>query len=246
MKWISLLLILFSIPAFGGTHDSATSDERHLEYGSKFHSVLRLRTKRASDQVNQYASCVVISKRHIVTAAHVVEGTFEWGVKWDKKEIPVTAVAIHPDYDAKKIGHNDIAVATLEQDIVLDFYPGLYVAKEEAGKVVSIAGYGFAGDFSAKVFKVDGKRRAGSNIIERIDGGMLVCTISRRRPTELEYCITPGDSGGGLFIGNELAGVNSLVMTDHAPLRFGYGEESGHTRVAIHKQWILEQMQCDD
>lgn len=246
MKWISMLLILFSIPAFGGTRDPSTPDSRHLEYGSKFHSVLRLRTKRASDQVNQYASCVVISKRHIVTAAHVVEGTFEWGVKWDKKEIPVTAVAIHPDYDAKKLGHNDIAVATLEQDIVLDFYPGLYADKQEVGKVVSIAGYGLAGVFSSKSFTVDANRRAGSNIIERISGGMLVCTISNYKATALEYCITPGDSGGGLFIGNELAGVNSLVMTDHAPTRFGYGEESGHTRVAIHKQWILEQMQCDD
>lgn len=246
MKWISLLLALVSIPVFGGTRDPSTPDARHIEYGSKFHSVLRLRTKRASDQVNQQASCVVVSKRHVITAAHVVKGTYEWSVKWDKSEIPVKSVSIHPDYDSKKIGHNDIAVATLEQDIVLDFYPGLYTDKQEVGKVVSIAGYGLAGVFSSKSFTIDANRRAGSNIIERIDGGMLVCTISNYKATALEYCITPGDSGGGLFVGNELAGINSLVMTDHAPLRFGYGEESGHTRVAIHKQWILEQMQCDD
>jgi secreted trypsin-like serine protease len=50
--------------------------------------------------------------------------------------------------------------------------------------------------------------------------------------------IAPGDSGGPLFIGRELAGINSFTMADRGPLNSREGEETGHTRVSLYLEWI--------
>jgi hypothetical protein len=91
----------------------------------------------------------------------------------------------------------------------------------------------------------DGLKRAGSNIVDRVEGGLLVCSVSSGRRTSLEYLITPGDSGGGLFIGNELAGIHSIIMRNAGSPSGRYGDESGHTRLTLHRDWILEQIDCD-
>jgi len=242
-----IVALLFASVACGGTRDPSTPDQRHVEYGRQFESVVKVRTRRTADDRNQYASGVVVSRRHVVTAAHVVEGTHEWAAAVvGGTEITITGVAIHPQYNPDRFGHNDIAVATLATDAGLRFYPALYSGDSETGRTVSISGYGMTGTFASGITGSDGLRRAGSNIVDRIEGGMLICSVSGGRRTELEFLIAPGDSGGGLFIGNELAGINSLVMRDgKGQIRHGYGEESGHTRISLHRQWIQEQIDCE-
>lgn len=242
-----VVAVLFSFTAIGGTRDPSVPDERHVEYGKGFPYVVKVRTRRAVDGKNQYASGVLLNKRWFVTAAHVVEGTDDWGVEKGSGEVPVKSLYIHRDYRDDVIGQSDLAVGRLDGEIVLDFYPPLYEGSDEVGEVASISGYGLHGTFAGGATNSDGVRRAGSNIVERVERGMLVCTAGGRS-TSLEFCIAPGDSGGGLFIGNSLAGINSLVMRDGkgARLKSGYGEESGHTRISIHREWILEVMNCDD
>ena len=83
----------------------------------------------------------------------------------------------------------------------------------------------------------DGKLRAGTNHIERFERGMIVCTASPGR-SRLELCISPGDSGGPLFCQGKLAGVNCVTMAPKGPLKSRAGEESGHVRVWLYREWI--------
>jgi hypothetical protein len=45
-----------------------------------------------------------------------------------------------------------------------------------------------------------------------------------------------------LFIENKLAGINSFVAADDGKPNSNYGDESGHTRMSLYYNWILEQM----
>jgi hypothetical protein len=110
--------------------------------------------------------------------------------------------------------------------------------------VCSISGYGVTGTFVTGGIKIDGKKRAGSNIINHVDRDLLVCDPSPRshnsRITELEFLIASGDSGGGLFIDGKLAGINSCVMRVGGSPKSTYNEESGHTRISKFISWIKE------
>lgn len=239
-------VMLLSVQAAGGTRDPSVADSSHLDYGAKFRCVVKVRTRRSVDGVNQFASGVVVSRRDVVTAAHVVEGTDNWGIILDGQEVPISGVAVHPRFDTNRIGHNDLAVARLARDVTLDFYPSLYGGDGEVGEVASIAGYGITGTFATGGTVSDGRLRAGSNVIDRVEGGMLICSTPGGRKTALEFLIAPGDSGGGLFIGNELAGIHSVIMhEDKSPPTSRYGDESGHTRVTLHRRWIQEQIDCE-
>jgi secreted trypsin-like serine protease len=54
----------------------------------------------------------------------------------------------------------------------------------------------------------------------------------------MEYGIAPGDSGGPLFVDGRLAGINSYTASPRSYTRSQYGEESGHTRIAVYRDWI--------
>jgi hypothetical protein len=237
--WIAACCLFIAGPGVqGGTRDPSTPDQKHLDYGAQFHSVARISCRKAGKP--QMASCVIIGPRTILTAAHVVEGTDGWIV--DEK-YPLAEVLCHPDYDEDVLGTRDVAVGRLSQEILLDFYPPIYAGSDETGKIVSIAGYGTTGTFAAGVNFSDGKRRGGSNTVDGVIRGMLVCSVSGGRRTSLEFLIAPGDSGGGMFLGNELCGIHSLVMCPPGrPPMSRYGDESGHTRLSEVRDWILQEM----
>lgn len=246
MKWLAAVVVFVASLAQAGTRDPSTQDARHVEYGAKFKCVVKVRTRRLSDGVEQFASGVVIGRRHVLTAAHVVDEAKDWAVDDGSRKIAITGVAIHPQYNENRFGHNDVAVARLAEDFVLDFYPPIYSGDAEAGAVVSICGYGVTGTFNTGYSFSDGVKRAGSNTVDRTEAGLLVCSVLGGRKTALEFLITPGDSGGGLFIGNELAGINSIIMRNNGSPSGRYGDESGHTRLTLHREWILKEIKCDE
>jgi len=81
------------------------------------------------------------------------------------------------------------------------------------------------------------------NKIDYISDSLLMCSPSIMSKTELEFLIASGDSGGGLFIDNKLAGINSCVMAVDKKPDSTYNDESGHTRVSKFLGWIKEHMQ---
>jgi len=240
--FLSFLTILS--PTHGGTIDPYTPDARYIQYAKDFHYVGKLCGTYA-DGTRFCASAVAIDDHHILTAAHVVKGSNSCLVIFKNKEFCVTNVVIHKDFESK-FGVADIAIGYSKESFGLKFYPTLYSETDEIGKICSISGYGITGTFKTGSIKSDDQKRAGSNVIERIEDDMLICNPSfpkDPRRTSLEFMIASGDSGGGLFIGNSLAGINSCVMAIDRTPQSKYNEESGHTRIQKFIPWIKENKQ---
>lgn len=239
-----LFLIFFILSGtqlgLAGTIDPNTPDSKHVEYGSKFHSVVKICCFDGKGL--SCGSAVVISPNWIVTAAHVVEDCHSWSITVGDEQYKIDKMIIHKEYKTEVFGYNDIALGHLEKEIKLEHYPELYEDSDEVGKICSMAGWGFTGTFNTGIERSDDKRRGGSNFIDRTERKILVCSPSKRneKTTELEYLIGSGDSGGGLFIGNKLAGIHSSVIGYDGKPNSTYTDESCHTRVSLFHDWIKE------
>ena len=237
-----LLLIFFILSGtqlgFVGTIDPNTPDSKYVEYGSKFHSVVKLCCFDGKGM--SCGSAVIIDPHWIITAAHVVENCHSWSVTVGEEQYKIDKMIMHEAYKTDIFGYNDIALGYLEKEIKLEHYPDLYKDSDEVGKVCSMAGWGFTGTFNTGIEKADGKRRAGSNFIDRTERKILVCSPSKRngKTTELEYLIGSGDSGGGLFINNKLAGIHSSVIGYDGKPNSTYTDESCHTRISLYSDWV--------
>jgi len=234
-----MIILLFGSVAYSGTIDPENKDEKYVKYAEDFHYVLKISGKY-KDNSSFYASVVAIRPRWVLTAAHVIQDVEQASVSDNSVNIEVNSFIGHKDFIKNNLGYNDIALCYLKNDLSLSFYPELYDKSEELGKVCSIAGYGNTGTFitGAKIF--DHKRRAGANIIDRIEKHIMICSPEKIRKTNLEFLIANGDSGGGLFIENKLAGINSCVFAVDKKLDSSYGDEAGHTRISVFKDWINE------
>lgn len=236
---LAILYIIYTINSFAGTIDPDTDDARYIEYGKKFHSVVKLYCTNADGL--SCGSAVIIYPRWVVTAAHIVEKQDKCSIIIDDNKYNIDKIFIHNDYRHNVFGSNDIALGLISSDIELEYYPELYSDKDEPGKLCSISGWGLTGNFNTGLNKYDGKRRAGSNFIDSINENTIICSPSNKyqKITELEFLICSGDSGGGLFIGNKLAGINSSVMSYDNKPDSTYGDESRHTRISFHRDWII-------
>lgn len=233
-SWFLILSI-----AISGTIDPTVSDDQYIDYGSKFTYVGRI-CGTDKDGVKFCGSGVAIDDHFILTAAHVVKGTQSSCFVLDSGTYNLSTVTVHKDFESK-FGIADIAIGYSEKPFNLKFYPELYDNVDEEGKLCCIAGYGLTGNFKTGAKVSDNKKRAGSNIIDYISDDMLVCSVRNtdKHKTSLEFLIASGDSGGGLFIDNKLAGINSCVMaTGHKTPSSKYEEESGHTRISKFIPWI--------
>jgi hypothetical protein len=235
----TIFLIIFCLDAFGGTIRHDVPDDKYVKYGEKHECVFKLGgiIEENGQEVKYFGSCVLVSSRWVVTAAHVVKGAKRTYVFSKDGEIPIEEVIICPDYNGK-FGSTDLAVCKIKKGIELNLYPELYEKKDEIGKICGIAGYGRTGTGLTGANKEGDGKRAGSNKIEAVSEGALFCVMDRKNPTELEFLISHGDSGGGLFIDGKLAGINSSVLSNDGKSDSNYGEESCHTRISNYRDWV--------
>lgn len=248
-----IILLATSRLVMAGTMDPNTPEEKYLEFGKQFPSVVRLRArvkctnpKCPQKEHDQFGSAVVIRPHWLLTAAHVVNNTFEQtAVTADGKEYPLVRVVQHKDYEENRVGWHDVALAYSPEDFKLDFYTPLYAEQDELGKAITIAGFGSYGTFTAGITHAsDGKRRAGHNVIDGAADAVLFCTpTAGRGRMPLEFLIAPGDSGGGMFIGNRLAGINSFLLHADKTGNGNYGDEAAFTRISLYRDWVESQIQ---
>lgn len=262
-KIMRLYLVLFLIliiginDTFAGTIDPDTPDHKYVEFGKEFNSVGKI-CGTYQDGIEFCASCVVISPYTVLTAAHVVNNYKKVKVIINDKDYEISECLIYKEY--KKLPDGDIAICYSKDQIKLDFYPPLYEKSDEVGKQCIISGYGSQGTFLSTSLDFDGKKRAGTNTIDKIlvlsltkdgketsyESDLLICSPSRTKDkdkTPLEFSIASGDSGGGLFIDNKLAGIHSSILWKTKPKndsKSRYESESGHTRISKYKKWILD------
>lgn len=242
-KFIAVLVVfcLCLSTVNAGTRDPLVSDNKYVEYGADFTCVGKI-CGIYNDGTLFCASAVAIDDHNILTAAHVVKNAKSCKFYIENTEYCINELVIHKDFDIT-FGVGDIAIGYCEKSFNLNFYPSLYTDTDETGQICSMSGYGLTGTFNTGANLHDGKRRAGSNIIDKIEYDLLICSPSKpgeHKRTSLEFLIASGDSGGGLFIGNKLAGINSCVMAvDRSPFS-KYNEESGHTRISKYIPWINE------
>lgn len=233
-----LFLICFSGIALSGTIDPNIPDNKYVEYGQKYTCVIGI-CGSYENQSPYCASAVAIKPNWVLTAAHVVKGSKTCFVKINDEKKIIKKIIHHKDYEANNFGYYDIALCYIEQELDIDIYPALYREANEVGKVCALVGVGITGTFETGSISSDGKKRGGSNIIDKIEKDLLICTASRvHNKTELEFLISSGDSGGGLFIDGRLAGINSCVMATDGKPNSTYSDESGHTRISKYIDWI--------
>jgi len=242
-----LFFLLFCSIVKGGTIDPNTPDSKYLEFGQKFKSVVRICAKyndiKNHQSKSNYGSAVVIDKHWIVTSAHIVKQCESAIIIVDNKEYCLEKVIIHKDFDPNIFGCHDIALGFSKNEIPCENIPELYTDTDELGKFCVIAGYGITGTFNSEMRISDGKKRGGTNIIHGIvlKEQLLVCNPSRpndKSKTDLEILICNGDSGGGLFIDEKLAGIHYCVSANDDKADSDYDDDSCHVRVSSYVDWI--------
>lgn len=241
---VLFVLLCVSIPiGFSGTIDPIKEDSKYTEYAAsnEFECVIQIGGQY--DSVTFKASAVAIDNRTALTAAHVVKQASNCYLILNDKKIKIHRILCHKDFNEEIFGVGDIAICYCEEDIGLSFFPTLYQNRDEEGKYCSIAGYGVTGTFLTGSKISDNKKRAGLNNIDYIQDELLVCSPSKNnhdKKTNLEFIISHGDSGGGLFIDKKLAGINSSVMAVDKKPDSSYTDESCHTRISTYLPWIKE------
>jgi len=216
MKYLYLSIFFFihiccSLTAVSGVIDPLIQDEKYVTYAEDFVYIGQVYGITKTDEPYS-ASCVAINDYIIITAAHVFEDAKTILVLINDKNLSICESIPHPHFAHHKLGINDIAICKTNKPIELKWYPGLYENKDELNKICCLSGFGKTGTFTTGPIKTDGIRRAGSNKIDSIKSGVLLCDLStQNNKTQLEFFISPGDSGGGLFIDNKLAGIHSYV-----------------------------------
>ncbi|NDD55446.1 S1 family peptidase [bacterium] len=241
-----VIIFVWTSRVMAGTTDPSTPDSKYVEFGKSFPNVVQISNtidcKKCNKTHSQIASAVVIQPHWVLTAAHVVKDSRNNVVIKDGFDHPLTYVVIHKDYDEDNVGFHDIALAYTPAPIKLEFYPALYRKTDETGKAITIAGFGIYGTFTAGGKESDGKRRAGHNKIDSTERAVLLAAPSVTGRFPLEFGITPGDSGGGMFIGNELAGINSFLAAEDGKPDGTYGDDSAFTRISLYADWVDSQI----
>lgn len=239
--FLTIFLLLSSAAINAGTMDPTVPESKYIEYGKKHECVVSMHTvKKMEDKTIRkgFGSAVIVSPTIVITAAHVVVGNDSAEIVLANGERIGIESYVFPKLFITLGMHSnshDIAVCRLKKSVDIDFYPKLYSEDDEKGKVCSVAGFGFSGKHNHRTLKNDRIKRAGSNIVDSVDDGILICSVGEGVNTSLEFLINSGDSGGGLFIDKKLAAINPSIYRLGHHTTFNY---SKHVRISFHKAWI--------
>jgi hypothetical protein len=202
-------------------------------------------------------SGTLIGNHYVLTAGHVTSGATSLSLTLGGQTFQATSWATHPSWTGNVLLGGDIGLMYFAQDLTAATGiqgATLYRGSSEAGRVATMVGYGLKGTGLTGGTSLDGIKRGGLNLIDVAWRGVLLADFDNPHNTQdsltgsavpigLEATISPGDSGGGMFITiggvSYLAGVNSFdwALLDGNP-NSDYGDVEGETRVSAYVGWI--------
>ena len=244
------------------------SDTDYLNLGSNYSSVGHI-SLHSSDGNDYLASGTLIDSHWVLTAGHVVDGaTSLW---WNPdpqgqafQGYQASQWYAFPKWNGNVSSGYDLGLMYFTTDLAAQagIDPSLlYTGSNEVGQVGTMVGYGTTGTGLTGYTTYDYQKRGGQNMIDAVlntpgkDNRVLLSDFDNPHnaadsswgsssPLDLEALISPGDSGGGLFLDiggiNYLAGVNSFGwgILDGDP-NSDYGDAAGFTRVSSFVDWIM-------
>jgi hypothetical protein len=220
----------------------------------QFASVGRIDARNAGGSL--IGSGTLIAPQFVLTAAHVVDHLSSLQFSLGGTSYTAANWIANPNWNGNLTTGYDLAVVELSAS-VSGIAPAVrYDASNELNALGTFVGFGRTGTGLSGATSFDGQARAGTNVLDGFyDNNPRILTADFDNPhsglvnsqgsavpTNLEYMIAPGDSGGGLFIdtasGFMLAGVNSFAAAFDGKVDSNYGDVSGDIRVSLFNGWI--------
>lgn len=236
-KLCILWMFLCSHAIAASLHESI-DDKKYLEFGKKFDCVIQIEIYEKSPNIMSLGSGVIISNNWILTSAHGLSNSNKVIAIIDNNRYESIKIIPHDKFKAYE-GKYDIALIKVPDIKNFDKFPVLNTDTDLLQRNVMICGFGLvckANNTSEQ--KYDGQRRAGSNTSIDLEDHMIICEMNKDDHSELELILNSGDSGGGLFLKGNLAGINSCIIATDGNADGSYGDRSGHTRVDLFLDWI--------
>jgi hypothetical protein len=237
-----IMFVMFTNVALAGTMRHDVSENKFLEFGSRFFCTKKIVGVKETEDGKTYAvaSCVILNENWIITCAHITEEKIDYlSVIIDDKPYLLDKFIVNKDFDSKKM-QADIAMGYCSKGFGEINGVELYRKKIKINDFCSFAGYGRYGTMLDGATKFDGKLRGGTNLIDSFfKSDMVTITGSRNNSrTRLEFLPNVGDSGGGLFVQGKLAGITSLVLSADKKADSNYGDEGAFVQIYPHLEWI--------
>jgi hypothetical protein len=245
-RWFAVAVALaLTLPLQAGTISQPQARPDHISLAAHpaYAGVGLIRTTTPSGG-RFLASGTLINNQYLITAAHVVDRASNLTFELGGQTYQAQQWTMHPRWRGDNFNSGfDLAVVQLTEPVSGVRKVPLMRNQREVGRIGTIVGFGQSGTGDSGATTPSGIKLAGQSRIERAIGGQdrLLQTIFAGpddNPLPLEFQPAPGDSGGGLFIGNRLAGVVSFLSAADGIADASFGDAGNYVRISRHLDLI--------